>query len=59
MGEVAEGVGNMRVNVTLACTECKNRNYISEKNKRKNTERLEMMKFCKFCNTHTLHRETK
>jgi large subunit ribosomal protein L33 len=59
MGEVAEGVGNMRVNVTLACTECKNRNYISEKNKRKNTERLEMKKFCKFCNTHTLHRETK
>lgn len=49
----------MRVNVTLACTECKQRNYISEKNKRTNTERIEMKKFCKFCNAHTLHRETK
>ena len=33
----------MRVFVTLACTECKNRNYHSTKNK-KSTERLEMKK---------------
>lgn len=49
----------MRVNITLACTECKQRNYITEKNKRTNTERIEMKKHCKFCNAHTLHRETK
>lgn len=32
----------MRVNVTLACTECGDRNYISTKNKRTNPERVEM-----------------
>jgi large subunit ribosomal protein L33 len=49
----------MRVTVTLACTECKQRNFTTEKNKRNNTERIEMKKQCKFCNSHTLHRETK
>jgi len=32
----------MRVNITLACTECGERNYISKKNKRNNPERLEL-----------------
>lgn len=32
----------MRVNVTLACTDCGERNYISKKNKRNNPERIEM-----------------
>ncbi|WP_102027021.1 50S ribosomal protein L33 [Salirhabdus sp. Marseille-P4669] len=49
----------MRVNVTLACTESGDRNYITTKNKRKNTERLELNKFCPRCNKKTLHRETK
>ena len=31
----------MRVNITLACTECGDRNYIS-KNKRNNPERIEL-----------------
>jgi large subunit ribosomal protein L33 len=30
----------MRVNVTLACTECGDRNYITTKNKRNNPERV-------------------
>ena len=49
----------MRVKVTLACTECKQRNYVSKKNKKNDPDRLEMMKHCKFCRKHTLHRETK
>ncbi|MBO8172733.1 MAG: 50S ribosomal protein L33 [Bacillaceae bacterium] len=49
----------MRVIITLACTECKQRNYTTSKNKRKHPDRLEMNKYCKFCNSHTLHRETK
>jgi large subunit ribosomal protein L33 len=49
----------MRLTVTIACTECKQRNYTTEKNKRNNAERIEMKKHCKFCNSHTLHRETK
>ena len=32
----------MRVNITLACTECGDRNYISKKNKRNNPERIEL-----------------
>ena len=48
-----------RVKVTLACTECKQRNYNTMKNKRNNTERLELMKYCKFCKKETLHKESK
>lgn len=49
----------MRVNITLACTECGERNYISKKNKRNNPERLEMKKYCSREMKQTLHRETK
>ncbi|MBL0389423.1 50S ribosomal protein L33 [Tumebacillus sp. ITR2] len=49
----------MRVNVTLACTDCKQRNYITKKNKKNNPDRIELKKFCKFCNSHTAHRETR
>ena len=31
----------------------------SYKNKRNNPDRIEMMKYCKFCKKETLHRETK
>ena len=34
----------MRVKITLACTECKQRNY---------------NKYCRFCRKQTLHREAK
>ena len=49
----------MRVKVTLACTECKQRNYDTMKNKQKNPDRIELKKFCKFCRKETLHKETK
>ena len=49
----------MRVNITLACTECGDRNYISKKNKRNNTERIELKKYCPRLKRVTLHRETK
>jgi large subunit ribosomal protein L33 len=49
----------MRDIVTLACTECKRRNYSTTKNKKKTTERLEMSKYCRFCRKHTGHRESK
>ena len=48
-----------RVKITLACTVCKNRNYWSEKNRLNDRERLEMKKYCRFCRTHTSHRETR
>lgn len=49
----------MRVKITLACTECKQRNYDTMKNKKNNPDRMEMNKYCRFCRKHTLHRETK
>jgi large subunit ribosomal protein L33 len=45
--------------VILTCTECLSRNYTTTRNKKTQTERLEIKKFCKKCGTHTLHKETK
>jgi len=49
----------VRVGITLACTECKQRNYMTTKDKRKTTEKMEVRKYCKFCNAHTVHKEIK
>lgn len=49
----------MRENVTLQCTECKRRNYVTTKNKKKTTGKLEFNKYCRFCRKHTAHREIK
>ena len=49
----------MTVKITLACTECKQHNYNTTKNKKNNPDRLELKKYCRFCKKHTLHRETK
>ena len=48
-----------RLTVTLACGECKNRAYTTQKNKKNTTNRLELKKYCRFCRKHTVHRETK
>ncbi len=50
---------DVRIKVTLACTECKQRNYDTTKNKRNDPDRLELRKYCKFCRKHTVHKETK
>src|SRR3970040_1083023 len=44
---------------TLACTDCKERNYTTQKNRRNDPNRIEFKKFCPRCRKHTLHRETK
>ena len=49
----------MRDIIILECTDCKQRNYKKKKNKRTNPDRVETKKYCKFCNAHTLHRETR
>jgi len=49
----------MRDIVTLACTECKQRNYTTTKNKKNTPDKLEFKKYCRFCQKHTAHRETK
>lgn len=52
-------VKKMRTRITLACTECKQRNYNVTKEKKNHPERMETKKYCRFCKTHTMHRETK
>ncbi len=49
----------MRDQITLACEQCKNRNYTTTKNKRKHADRVTFKKFCPFCRTHTPHKETR
>ncbi|MDD2695374.1 MAG: 50S ribosomal protein L33 [Anaerolineales bacterium] len=49
----------MRPVITLACTDCKERNYTTEKNRRNDAGRIELNKYCRRCRKHTLHRETK
>ncbi len=49
----------MRVQISLACSECKNRNYSSMKNKKNTADRLERKKYCPFCRSHQIHKETK
>jgi large subunit ribosomal protein L33 len=48
-----------RILVTLECTECKRRNYITKKNKINDRERIELKKYCRFDRRHTTHKETR
>jgi len=49
----------MREMIILACSECKQRNYTTTKNKKKQSAKLELMKYCPFERKHTLHKEVK
>ena len=51
--------GDVRIAATLACEECKRRNYQTNKSKRNNPERLQLRKYCRWCRRHTAHRETR
>ncbi len=53
------GGADMRDKITLVCSECKQRNYDTEKNKKNDPDRLEMKKYCRFCRKHTIHKESK
>lgn len=49
----------MRDIVTLRCEECKQRNYTTTRNKKKQQEKLQIKKYCRFCQKHTVHKEVK
>ncbi len=49
----------MRTRITLACETCKRRNYNLTKDKKTHPDRMETKKYCRFCKSHTLHKETK
>lgn len=55
-----------RINVTIECAECRNNSnkigvsqYLTSKNKRTTSLILELLKYCKFCKKHTIHKELK
>ena len=51
-----------RQRITLVCSECQARNYPSTKAPKRGGESaapIELKKFCKHCDKHTLHRESK
>ena len=50
---------DVRPKITLACEVCKERNYITKKNRRNTPDRLSIKKYCSRCNKSTLHRETR
>ena len=57
-----------RILITVECIECRsNENkrslgvsrYLTKKNRRNNPERLELKKYCPYCNKTTIHKEIK
>ena len=49
-----------RLQVVLACPDCKTRNYKTTKSiAAEAAGPLELKKFCRVCKKHTIHRETK
>ncbi|MGB2696015.1 MAG: 50S ribosomal protein L33 [Dehalococcoidia bacterium] len=48
-----------RLVITLACSDCRERNYASSKNRRNDADRIELKKYCRRCRKHSLHRETR
>jgi|TARA_B110000483_G_scaffold42704_1_gene53163 ribosomal protein L33 len=56
---------DVRLQVTLECTEQREAGvqgmsrYITQKNRRNNSQRIELMKYNPYMKKHTLHRELK
>nr|YP_010228204.1 ribosomal protein L33 [Atrichum angustatum]QZJ47280.1 ribosomal protein L33 [Atrichum angustatum] len=58
---------DIRVTITLECINCVQNDkkklgvsrYITQKNRRNTPIRLELKKFCSYCNKHTIHKEIK
>ncbi|MGB5694881.1 MAG: 50S ribosomal protein L33 [Polyangiales bacterium] len=53
-------MSDKRVKIALVCEECGSRNYQTTKvRKAGQRERLALKKFCRKCNQHTEHKESK
>jgi large subunit ribosomal protein L33 len=48
-----------RIIIALVCKTCKSQNYITNKNKLEQKEKLALNKYCKRCKKHTAHKETE
>ena len=56
---MASKSADIRPGITLACTECKERNYITTKNRRNTPDRLELKSSAPAAGKQTVHRETR
>ena len=56
---MAKRKSEARIIITLGCTDCRERNYTSAKNRRNDPNRLELNKFCPRCRSVRLHREVR
>ncbi|GBL28347.1 50S ribosomal protein L33 [Actinomycetota bacterium] len=43
---MASKSADVRPKITMACVDCKERNYITKKNRRNDPDRMELKKFC-------------
>lgn len=57
-----------RLSIIIECTSCRTNDhkrslgvsrYLVSKNKKNTPQKLELKKFCKYCNEHTIHKEIK
>jgi large subunit ribosomal protein L33 len=48
-----------RIKIGLVCSICKNRNYITTKNKLNTPDKLTFNKYCRHCRKKTEHKETE
>ena len=48
----------MAKKVILSCEKCGSRNYSMPAKSGNETKRLELKKFCSYCNEHTVHKQT-
>jgi large subunit ribosomal protein L33 len=48
-----------RVIIDLACSECRQRAYTTEKNRRNDPDRLEFRKYCPRCRGHRQFKEAR
>ncbi|MCQ2736033.1 MAG: 50S ribosomal protein L33 [bacterium] len=48
-----------RITISLACGDCKRKNYSTRKNRQNDPDRISINKYCPFCKKHTAHKESK
>ena len=56
---MASKSADVRQKITMACVDCKERNYITKKNRRNDPDRMEMKKYNPILKRMTVHKEIK
>jgi large subunit ribosomal protein L33 len=54
-----EGDRPKRIPIALVCSVCHARNYKTTKTRQDGAQPLKLKKFCKTCDKHTIHEETR